>query len=388
LKGKSLTGKGTVDSATSPTNLILYFSSMQSPGFSTELIKYAEILSRSHKQERLLIAAIVRQEIPDLKTMIEHSLVSYDVILDEGDQILAQLGLEPGENGVFVFDQQGLCRFSTRRPVSSGDLRQLVAMEFLKINPFEKPAEIETSLRKGKSLGSLRLLDARSLTATSLDQIRSGAGAAMHYVFFTADCSVCSLPRYLEEFEKFRRERLKGDNQAVLIFDFNFPRTDVLQQLEAVNNINSPAYIANERLPELEYTDPAQSVAEKSVAVVQTDAHRTVLDISPLNSRVVQQSGSMVAATKLKSQPNTTRVAYEEMFGGIPFTAYDVATYQGKYFLTDVEGNRILVVKDNMEVEREFGRIGSGPGRFSILDTWMLGATEPYSWKMAATSAL
>ncbi len=366
LKGKSLMGKETVELATkNPTNLILYFSSAQAPGFSTELVKYGEILSRRHKKDGLGITAIVQEDITDLKILIDKSLVSYDVIVDEDQQIQNQLGLRLGESGVFVFDQQGLCRFSTRRAVTAEDLRQLVAMEFLRVDPFEQSAHPQTTLRDGKRVGSYPLLDARTLAATSMDQLRSGAGAPTHYVFFTAECSVCSLPRYLEEYEKFRRDQLKGDNHAVLIFDFNFSRSDVLQQLEA-KHISSAAYIANEQLPQLEYTSDEQ-VEEKSVAVVETDARRTVVNISPLKSYAAERNSSAVSVIKvdanIKARPNTTNGVYEEVFRHIPFTAYDVATYQGKYFLTDFEGNRILVLKDNTEVERELGRIGSGPGR-------------------------
>lgn len=354
LKGKSLLGKQTIEwTANKPANLLLYFSSVQSFGSSTELVKYAEILSRRHQKDGLGIAAIVKEDITDIKPLIEQSLISYDVIVDEGGKILEQLGLQPGENGVFVFDQQGLCRFSTRRPAKAEDLRQIVAMEFLRVDPFEKSAAPEAVLKKGRTLGPVALVDARSTTATSLDQIELGTSAATDYVLFTADCSVCSLPRYLDDYEKFRRDQLKGD--AVLIFDFNFARAEVVAQLQS-KNINSAAYIANEQLPQLEYTHE-QREGEKSVAVVKTDARRTVLNITPLDSHPPQPVSAAV------STPNTMNASYEEMFLNIPLTAYDVATYQGKYFLTDIEGNRIVVVKDNMEVERDFGRIGSGPGR-------------------------
>lgn len=351
IKGPSLLGKGAVEWTTSsPANLVLYFSSLQSLGSSTELVKYAEILSQRHKKDGLGITAVVKKDVGDIKPLVEQSVISYDVIVDEDGAILEQLGLQPGENGAFVFDQQGLCRFSTRRPVTGEDLRQLVAMELLHVDPFTAQAGTEAVLKKGKSLRSVRLLDARSLTATLMDQIRSGAGAAMHYVLFTADCSVCSLPRYLDQFEKFRREHLKGD--AVLIFDFNFSRTDVLQQLQ-IKGIDAPAYIANEQLPGLEYTNHNHE-HEKSVAIVQTDARRTVLNISSLNSYVPPPQAT---------PPGSSTASYEKVFGDIPMAAYDVATYQGRYFLSDIEGNRIVVVNDKMQIERDFGRIGSGPGR-------------------------
>jgi hypothetical protein len=259
---------------------------------------------------------------------------------------------------VFIFDQQGACRFSTRRPVSVGDLRQLVTMEVLKVDPFEKPAAAKSFLKEGNSLGSWRLLDARSLEATSMDQVRAKINTPMHYVFFTAECSVCSLPSYLEEFRKFRRDQLNDDeSRAVLMFDYNFGRSDVVEQLQ-LNEIRSTAYIANEPLPALEFSEADDDLRrEKIVALVQTDPRGTVLHISPLH---LESDGAPEPPIK---PPSTTGVSYEHVFRNIAFSAYDLASHHGKYFLTDIEGNRILVLNDRMELEKDFGRIGSGPGR-------------------------
>ena len=367
LKGRSLINKETIDLTRRPINLIIYLSSLHADGPSseTELIKYAEILSQRHKDAGLGIAAIVQTQTPDLNTLIERSLISYDIILDDDEGVQAQLGLWRGESGVFVFDDQRVCRFSTRRPASAEDLRQLVAMEFLRKDPFENDGESEAIVRKGKTLGSLPLVDARSFSKTSLDRISTGNASPAHYVFFTAECSVCSLPNYLEKFREFRHNRLNDDidNRTVLIFDFNFPRSSVIEQLKA-QAIHSPAYIASDQLPPLEYSDKATRIStDVRVAVVRTDQQRTVLDISPLSSNVLHQNAAIAVGAKAKSQPVVTGPSYEEMFRNIRLTAYDVATYQDRYFLTDTEGNRILVVNPDMEVERSFGRIGSGPGR-------------------------
>jgi hypothetical protein len=359
LKARNLNGKGTVElPGKNPMNLLLYFSFASAPGFSTELVKYAEIVSRAHKKDGLGITAVVQKDITELKTLLDHSLIGYDVIVDDNQEIQSQLGLHDGENGVFIFDQQGECRFSTRRPVSVGDLRQLVAVEFLKVDPFEKSAPAESVLKQGNSLGSWTLLDARSLESTSMDRVRARTNTPMHYVFFTAECSVCSLPSYLEEFKKFRRDQLKDDeSRAVLVFDYNFGRTEVIEQLQQ-NEIRSPAYIANEPLPGLEYAEADEETRrEKSVALVETDARGMVMNISALH---LEPQSAPEPAPK---PPNTTGVIYEQVFKNIPFTAHDLASHNGKYFLTDFEGNRILIVNERMELERDFGRIGSGPGR-------------------------
>ena len=361
LKAKSLMEGQTVElAAKNPLNVILYFSLSQPPGFSTELVKYAETLSQRHKSEGLGITVIVQQEIRDLKTLLDHKLVTYDVLVDENEAIQDRLGLQSGEEGVFVFNKEGLCVFSTRRSVSASDLRQLVAVELLKTDPFATAPESAAILRQGKSLGSLSLLDARSLTPTNIDTIRSKSGVPTYYIFFTADCSVCSLPQYLKEFRAFRKSQLENDSDAVLVFDFNFPKADVLQELRN-NDVSSPSYLVKEPLPALEYTDQQYRILERSVAVIETDAQRKVLNIYPLKSHLAERKGTKVSTTKASS--DATDSAYEEMFNYIPFTAYDVATHQGKYFLTDFEGNRLLVINGNMEVEKDFGRIGSAPGR-------------------------
>jgi len=220
LKGKSLKGGQTLEFATkSPASLILYFAAAHPPGFSTELATYAETLSRTHKKDGLEIAVIVQKDIPELKNLLTLQLVNYNVLVDDGGELQQQLGLPDGEDGVFLFDQEGLCRFSTRRPVSANDLRQLVAMEVLKTDPFAVPLESENGLREGKALGSLSLVEAQTMVPVRTDEIRSKAGVPTHYIFFTADCSLCTLPRYLEEFKAFRANQLKSDDDAVLIFD-------------------------------------------------------------------------------------------------------------------------------------------------------------------------
>ena len=363
LKGQSLVGNKTIELPTNRTNLILYFSSTHQPGLSIELVKYAEILSQHYGKDGLGVSAIVQPGADELKTLIEHSLLNYDLIIDRDRQIAEKLGLASDENGVFVFDRQGLCRFSTRRPMSAGDLRQLVAMEFLGVDPFEHPAVAQQVIQQGKQLGSWSILDVRSWERTSLEKVR--AGAPQQFVFFTAECSVCSLPGYLQEFGKFERahEREGGiGKMPVLVFDFNFSATNVLDQLK-IHNINSPAYIANEQLPAVEDIVQGEALNHETVVAVQTDIKGMVLDISPLKSFVAGRNGSDVTTTKPQVRPSVTSARYEEVFNNVSLSAYDVAAYQGKYILTDFKGNRIVVVRDNMQVEREFGRIGSGPGR-------------------------
>jgi DNA-binding beta-propeller fold protein YncE len=364
LEGQSLLGKGSIEPATNRSNLVLYFSSTTAPGLSLELIRYGEILTQQYGKQGFGVTAIVPGEVPELRTLIEHSLIHYDIIADSNRQIGEKLGLAPDENGVFVFDQQGVCRFSTRRPVSADDLRQLVALEFLHVDPFENSAANQQTIEKGRPLGSWSLLDVRSWERTSLDKIHSGTPG--RFVFFTAECSVCSLPSYLEAFGKFeRREQASGNSgrTTVLVFDFNFSPADLLDQLQ-VNNIKAPAYVANEELSAVVDVAQTQALNDEPVVSVETDEQGRVVDISSLNSLAAGRPRAAVVATKSPAvPPNNTGPVYEQMFRDLPLSAYDVAVYQGKYLLTDSKGNRVFIVKDNMEVEREFGRIGSGPGR-------------------------
>lgn len=361
LEGGSLLGKGSVVPSTNPSSLVLYFSSTKSPGLSIELIKYAEIVTQRYGKQGLGVTAIVPGEVPELRTLIERSLIHYDIIADKNRQIGEKLGLAPDENGVFIFDQQGVCRFSTRQPVSAGDLRQLVAMEFLHVDPLENPAAGRQAIQKGKPLESWSLLDMSNWERTSLDKIRSGT--PKRFVFFTAECSACSLPAYLEEFGKFeRREQTNSGKTTVLVFDFNFSPVDVLEQLH-INNIQAPAYIANEELSAVGDIAQTRALNDEPVVCVEADDQGRVLNISSLKSLIAGTSAAVTATKPQAAEPNKTGPVYEQMFHDIPLSAYDVAVYQGKYLLTDVKRNRVLIVKDNMEVEREFGMIGSGPGR-------------------------
>jgi hypothetical protein len=184
-------------------------------------------------------------------------------------------------------------------------------------------------------------------------------------VFFTAECSVCSLPAYIEDFAKIeRREQANSDSAktTVLVFDFNFPAAELLNQLHS-NGIKSPAYIAAEQLSSV--VDVVKTeLNDEPVVSVETDEQGRVLEIATLDSRNPPRASAQVVATRSQGVlPDKNGPAYERMFYDLPLTAYDVAVHQGRYVLTDFEGNRIFIVKDNMEVEREFGRVGSGPGR-------------------------
>jgi len=360
LSGQTLIGKKAVEIPIGRTNLVLYFSSTRQPGLSIELVKYAGILFQHYGTKGFGVSAIVQPEVEELKSLVEHSLLPYDLIVDQDRRLAESLGLAANENGVFLFDREGKCRFATRGPVTARDLQQLIAVEFLETDPYSYSTIGQRTFEQGKQLRSWSLFDTKSWKQTSLDKV--SAGEARQFVFFTAECSVCSLPGYLEDFGKFEQAQLRqlgNSNSSVLVFDYNFSITEVLNQLQA-HNINAPAYIANEELPAVSDLMHGERNDEPVVAV-RTDRNGVVLDISPLKSFIARVSTPAGSDRRANPAPNEAR--YEEVFKDIPLTAYDVAAYRGKYILTDVTGNRIFILNGKMQVEREFGKIGSGPGR-------------------------
>src|SRR5688500_9395808 len=124
----------------------------------------------------------------------------------------------------------------------------------------------------------------------------------------------------MEEFRRFRINHLEYDSDAVLIFDFNFPRTDVLQELKK-NDIRSPAYFAKEQLPILEYSDQQHRILERTVALVKTDSQRKVLEISPLKSHLA--TGKSAAVKKESIHMNISHT-YKEMFSSFSCMGYYV----------------------------------------------------------------
>jgi hypothetical protein len=225
--------------------------------------------------------------------------------VDQDRRLAKSLGLGGNENGVFLFDSQGICRFATRGPVSAKDLQQLVAVEFLGVDPYSHSTG-QQSIEQGRQLGSWSLLDARSWKQTSLDKI--SAEESRQFVFFTAECSACSLPGYLQEFGKFEQAQLRTlgtRSSSVLIFDYNFSISEVVNQLKAYN-IDAPAYIANEELPAVSEVAHGGELNDETVVVVRTDKNGTVLEIAPLMPLITQaDNGQRVTGWQFLSTSST-----------------------------------------------------------------------------------
>jgi len=364
LSGRSLSGNKTIGVVEGRVNLILYLSASQSRSRTIETAKSAELLWRRNGKDGLGVTAIVRGDISDLDSLVEHSLVSYDAIVDPTGDLGDKLGVAENGNGVFLFGPDGRCRFSTRNPIKGEDLRQLVAVEFLRTDPLDKAIFKQASIEKGHRFVDRSLLDVRSLRPTSIDQVRAKTSGL--FVFFTADCSICSLPEYLKTFLEYERKRKlhpNNDGDAALVFDFNFSHTDVLEQMTKFG-VSSPAYIAGEELTEindLALTDPSHFGQVVAVELDRVGTVQGILSLGELDGSLPRTGGSD-NKTAIANLPSYD-AEFGEMFPGAPFSIYDVSFYNGKYYVSDIKGNRVLVLNEHGEPEREIGGIGSGPGR-------------------------
>jgi len=359
LTGRIRSKSTSFEIATNQTNLILYLAAGRPQSRLIELAKYGEILSQKHDKAGLHVTAIIRGTIPDIDALVQSSSIRYDVMADIDGHLGTALGLSEGTGGVFLFDQNGLCRFSTDHITTFEDLRQLIAVEFLHVDPFDESAANEEAIAEGRRLGNWTVSDVRSLETTTLYAI--GSGSPRLLILFTADCPVCSLGEHLQKIKRLASVggQLSSGHQeedAALIFDFNFSRSDVLNGLNRLD-IKSPAYIANEKLE-----GPAHSAYWKTsspIQIVRTDGKGTIQRVLPLDAYEIEANEPLT-----KSSPSAnTNAAYEEVFRKSDLDVYDVAAYSGKYFVSDFEHNRVVVLDDHLNKERQIGLIGSGPGR-------------------------
>jgi hypothetical protein len=371
LAGNSLAGDRNVEFTPDRLNLVIYLTSVQLKSRSVELAKYAEILRQRYGKQGLKVAAVVRGDIPELGSLASYSMIGYDVIRDDSGKLGEKLGLGGSHNGVFFFGGDGKCLLCTDVPVRAEDLRQFVAVEMLHVSPFDKSVRNQRIIEEGQPLGSWVLSDARSWEQTSLGEV--SARAPGFFIFFTAECSVCSLPDYLKSYAEFERQRKSqpGTPQAAtLVFDFNFSRTDVLDQLLQFK-IDTPAYIANEELTAISDLGRLKSFDNGQVVAAEVDGGGTIIKLSSFDalraeSRSAAESAELSRPARSAQPavaPEKPRAAFEEMFHAVPLAAYDIASHGGEYFVTDSEGNRILVFGADGRLRREIGKIGSGPGR-------------------------
>ncbi len=364
IKGASLSGVNTIAITNGITNLVLYLSPSQSRSRTIEIAKDAALLWRRYAKDGLGVTAITRSNMPDLNSLIAHTLINYDIIMDSNGQIGQRLGVGENESAVFLFSPDGDCRFSTRNPIKGEDLRQLLTADFLLADPFDKALFKKNIIEQGQPFITKSLLDVRTLEQTTIDDVRKNTSGL--FVFFTADCSVCSLPDYLKSFVEFdlkRRGKPNQERDAALIFDFNFSHTDVLDQINQAG-IKSPVYIAGEELTEMNSLALMNPASFGQVVAVEINKQGLVERISSLGDL----NGDKPATVSATVQPNVAMSekssgVLEEIFQNIAYSIYGVASHKGGYYVSDIKGNRVLVLNERGEILREIGGIGSGPGR-------------------------
>ncbi len=243
------------------------------------------------------------------------------------------------------------------------DLRQLVAAEFLKIHPFDKSIATARPIEKGQSLGSWSLTDAQSWSQTSIDKVRSNRAGII--TFFTAECSICSLPDYLKKFSQFDRTR-RRDNTAgeiiALVFDYNFAHSDVVEQMRYFN-IQTPAYIANEELVAVSNLARLQMSGKGDSVAIAFDEKGLVLDVSSLERLRALALEAEFAATESTASSQADRSLFSPVFGSAALDPFDITSHDGKFYVSDVAGNRVLVFDENLELRSSIGTIGSAPDR-------------------------
>lgn len=369
LVGKRLTDAEPSEVSGKRANLVLYLSPRQLKSRSVGTLKYGGLLAHRYAEQGLDVTAIVQEDDPEFRQSADMSRPNYRVLLDPGGELGGRLGLNEGESGTFLFDISGMCRFSTRANLVIEDLRQLVSWEMAGADPLNGRRAGHQVVEEGQPLGSWMVTDVRTSRRQPIGEIRAGRPGL--FILVTSDCSVCSLNEYLSNFAALERSAKTGADgttwgDAALVFDFNFSRADILQAV-ARFKISAACYISEEELPAVTLKGDLLASDDRQVAAIQTDNRRNVLRVIPLST-----SDTADAAPTLRystPQPTTTQnfqsvpANLEEMFHDLALSVYDVASRGGKYYVSDVRGNRLLVINEAMQVEREIGRIGSGPGQ-------------------------
>lgn len=369
LIGKQLPGYELFEVGSKGTNLVIYLSPEQLKSRSVGLVKYADLLSQRYEAQGLDVTVVVREADPEFYRTAHRRRANYHILFDADNGLSRKLGVGESESGVFLFDAEGVCRFSTRNPVTIEDMRQLVTWESAHVNPLDTNYVRRQIIEEGQPLGSWVVTDVRTSQRHSISSLHEGQPAL--FILVSADCSVCSLQEYLRSFAQLQLSARKsgqpeGQSNIILVLDFNFSRSDIVQFLDRFK-ITAPCYISEEELPTVALRGDVLTPDDRQVAAVQTDSHHNVLKVSSLSSLNATGAAPLLQdLTPLPDAPvrfQTENATLEEMFRDIAPTVSDVAAHGGKYYVSDVRGNRVLVINSEMQIEKEIGRIGSGPGQ-------------------------
>lgn len=362
ISGQSLHGDKTINVRPDAVNLLLCFTPHQQRGQTIGIARAAELFCRTYGRDKVNVTALVRGDIPEIRDLVEHALIKYDVIADEDGALSKKLGVGEYDNGFFLFDEKGTCRVSTSYAITPEYLHQILSVEALRSDPGAGLKQGPSLFQTGRRLPPLPVNEVNSFSPTSLDRLNSGGSDL--FVFFTADCSVCSLPKYLALFSEFeqRQSSAQKPKNAVLVFDYNFSRNDVLDNLKKAG-INKPAFIAAQGLKPASEAAPGDDVAHEQVFVAETGRNGVATSLYGLSGKVAEKKSPSTTATAAPLEGKDNPAAYEEVFSNASFTPFQAAPHGDRLFASDIKRNRIVVLNRRGEIEREMGRVGSGPGQ-------------------------
>lgn len=341
-------------------NLIIYLSEFGVTGRSIAALKFSNLL-HEYTASGLRVTLITSGQLQAVKELLEENAISYVVINDSNRKLSARLGLNEDESGVFLFDGNGSCRFSSRQLVTPEDIRQLVAVEGIKVNDNDYDRVLSTSLVsvKGKALPSWPVVDVRSIRATNLDEI--GAGVARLWVFFPIDWFSCGAPlsqRPLIEFDSWRKSGNKESTEPILVFDSGFRRSEVASALSLLR-INSPAFVSKIELKMVaEFLQSEGRPADRPLAI-RTDNTGAVISVQFIGSSRSRSTLSSPSITK--SKRDSDEPIYMSIFRNLGLDIYDVASHGNLYCVSDRTRNSVLLLNEKFKVLKVIGGIGSAP---------------------------
>jgi hypothetical protein len=360
LAGLGYSGDQTFSINVTKPTLVIYLTGSGIKGQTIALLKLCENL-RQQSPTQFQTTLITSGLLPEIQQLLRDNLIGYPIINDSDGQLAKRLGLETEESGNFFFDKSGLCRFATRQQPTPGDLRQLLTAFGLGTSADNESTD-RLPLSNGKPLPSLGLLDPRTLRRVTTNQL-SSTNDEQVWIFFLANFFACGAPDpsyYLQQFKHWRQAARNTATDPVIIFDSAFLRNEVTAALERLE-INSPAYLADEDLSSFSHFVMDKGRRTDQPLIIRTDSSHAISSVSLIGS-----THNVSSSDKPDEKPavsNNATQTYTRIFQDLGLDVYDVASYNGAYYVSDRSRNSIVVVNERFEIQRVIGGIGSAPGR-------------------------
>ncbi len=360
LAGLGYSGNQSLSIDVTKPTLIIYLTGSGIKGQTIALLKFCENL-RQQSPNLFQTNLITSGLLPEVQELLHDNLIGYPIINDSDGQLAKRLGLETEESGSFFFDKSGVCRFASRQQPTPGDLRELLTALGFAGSAVDASTDRFT-LSKGKPLPSLGLLEARTLRRVTTDQLSSKKDEQV-WIFFLANCFACGAPSssyYLDQFKHWREAAQSKATDPIIVFDPAFLRNDVTAALDRLE-INSPAYLAEENLSSFYDFVLAKGRRTDQPLIIRTDGSRLILSAGLI--RLTQDASIPDKPDEGTALSKNGTPAYARIFEDLGLDVYDVASFNGAYYVSDRSRNSIVVVNERFEVQRVIGGIGSAPGR-------------------------